>query len=106
MKKLGTGTMALIIALICFAGAISIIELKNQNDTLQSENDTLKSENEVLKSGGNAVERTELVPCYLCDSAVKIQPINEYFYIICTDCGLRTGFFNSQSELIRYWNKE
>lgn len=106
MKKLGTGAMALIIAVICLAGTISMIELRNQNDALQIENDALKSENEVLKSGENSDESIELVPCYLCGSAVKIQPVNEHFYIICTNCGLRTDFFGSRSELIRYWNKE
>lgn len=113
MKKLGTGAMALIIAVICLAGTISMIELRNQNDALQIENDALqiendvlKSENEVLKSEENSDESIELVPCYLCGSAVKIQPVNEYSYIICTNCGLKTDFFDSRSELIRYWNKE
>lgn len=113
MKKLGTGSIALIIVLICFAGTISMIELKNQNDALQVENETLKSENgilesenEVLKSGENPDESIELVPCYLCGGVVKIQPVNERFYIACTSCGLRTDFFKYKSELIRYWNRE
>lgn len=99
MKKLGTGAMALIIAFICLAGTISMIELRNQNDALQIENDALKSEI-------NSCKNVDLVPCYLCGGTVKIRPVNESFYIKCMDCGLTTNYFDSQSELIRYWNKE
>lgn len=92
MKKLGTGAMALVIAVICLAGTISMIELRNQNDALKSEI--------------NSYKNVDLVPCYLCGGTVKIRPVNDSFYIKCMDCGLTTNYFDSRSELIRYWNKE
>lgn len=69
----------------------------------------LKQENILLKKTYSEIyneEKIELVPCYLCDGTVKIQPVNDSFYIECEKCELRTDFYKSKIDLITYWNKE
>lgn len=61
----------------------------------------LKRENSNLKTDG-----IELNRCYLCGGKVEIYPVNDSFYIKCEDCDLQTDYFDSKSDLIRYWNKD
>ena len=57
-----------------------------------------------LKSNNETNIDETLYNCPFCNSNVIIQPINKDFYIKCENCGLRTTFFNSKKELIKYWN--
>ena len=56
------------------------------------------------------VEEQTLNPCPICGHEVKLNPINDSFYIECDDflgengCGLTTGYYKSKNELIEKWN--
>lgn len=56
------------------------------------------------------VEEQTLDPCPICGHEVKLNPINDSFYIECDDflggrgCGLTTGYYKSKNELIEKWN--
>ena len=56
------------------------------------------------------VEEQTLNPCPICVHEVKLNPINDSFYIKCDDflgedgCGLKTGYYKSKNELIEKWN--
>ena len=82
---------------VCIRLVIYSCKLKEENSRLKAENEMLMQESEITE---------ELQPCYICGSTVKIQPVNESFYIECENCGLETRFFKSKSELIKYWDKE
>ena len=46
----------------------------------------------------------------MCGHEVKLNPINDSFYIECDKflgkggCGLTTGYYKSKNELIEKWN--
>ena len=49
--------------------------------------------------------RDELKPCPFCGGTeLQIQHKNS-FYIICTECGIKLGFFKAPQEAIDAWNK-
>ena len=56
------------------------------------------------------VEEQTLNPCPICGHEVKLNPINDSFYIECDKflgkggCGLTTGYYKSKNELIEKWN--
>ena len=56
------------------------------------------------------VEEQTLDPCPMCGHEVKLNPINDSFYIECdyflgeSGCGLTTGYYKSKNELIEKWN--
>ena len=56
------------------------------------------------------VEEQILDPCPICGHEVKLNPINDSFYIKCDNflggdgCGLTTGYYKSKNELIEQWN--
>ena len=56
------------------------------------------------------VEEQTLNPCPICGNEVKLNPVNDSFYIKCDDllggdgCGLTTGYYKSKNELIEQWN--
>ena len=88
--------MLIIIFVLYICSVVKIKHLKHENSSLK----------ETCEEYITEIKEIELVPCYLCDGEVKIQPVNDSFYIECENCELRTDFFKSKSELIRYWNKE
>lgn len=84
-------------AALCFIfSAVKICQLENENRML----------NNILDGVDIDIQDIGLSKCYFCNRNVKIQPVNEDFYIECPKCGLRTGYFRSKSDLIKYWNKE
>ena len=104
-------TMIVITFVLLLCGAFKMHQLKHENTVLiennielEDENTILKDENTILKE--NNIEEYELTSCHLCNGNVKIKPVNESFYIECEECKLRTDFFDSKSDLIKYWNKE
>jgi hypothetical protein len=56
------------------------------------------------------VEEQSLKPCPICGEEVKLNPVNDSFYIECSNffredgCGLSTGYYDSKMELIEQWN--
>ena len=56
------------------------------------------------------IEEQTLDPCPICGYEVKLNPVNDSFYIKCDDflgedgCGLKTGYYKSKNELIEKWN--
>lgn len=56
------------------------------------------------------VEEQSLIPCPICGEEVKLNPVNNLFYIKCSNfigedgCGLQTGYYESKMELIEQWN--
>lgn len=56
------------------------------------------------------IEEQNLEPCPICGHEVKLNPINDSFYIECDNflgedgCGLTTGYYDSKNELIEQWN--
>lgn len=58
------------------------------------------------KKNYNENEHVDLIDCPMCGWDVKLYPVNESWYIQCTntDCELRTGYFNSKNHLINQWN--
>lgn len=51
-------------------------------------------------------EEYELLRCPICGSMVKLYPVNESWYIQCTNdhCDIRTGYSYNKNELIKNWN--
>lgn len=88
-------TMLIIIFGLFLCSIIKINQLKRENILLKETYSERCDE-----------EKIELVPCYLCNGVVKIQSVNDSFYIECEKCELRTDFYNSKRDLITYWNKE
>ena len=56
------------------------------------------------------IEEPSLKPCPICGHKVKLNPVNDSFYIECKvymgndGCGLKTGYYKSKNELIKQWN--
>lgn len=61
---------------------------------------------ELKQNQENINENVEVVleECPFCDGSANIQPVNDSFYIECDDCELHTDYFDSESELVNYWN--
>lgn len=82
--------MSIIILYLFLCSIYKINQLEHENSYLRE----IKMEEDI-----------ELAHCYLCNGTVKINPVNESFYIECNNCKLRTDFFDSKNELILYWNR-
>lgn len=104
MKRKVIDRILFIIAVVIVACYLLFVFVYTSH--VKTENDTLKAENEELREKTSTEVIVELEPCYLCGETVKIQPVNESFYIECESCGLETTFFKSKSELVSYWNKD
>ena len=78
-----------------------------KNDKLETQIRELESENKELITQLDQLDDTEpLASCQYCGSEVKLNPINDSWYIECANCGLHTTYFSDKHELIRYWNME
>lgn len=42
--------------------------------------------------------------CPVCNAVVKCYPVNERWYIKCTNCDLKTDYFDTVESLVFYWN--
>ncbi len=98
MKKRLLSVALAVVMVVCLVLLIVVMKTELENKALRAENAELKQSCEV--------EIEELSPCYLCGGNAKIQPVNERFYIECGGCDLRTDYFDSKFDLIRYWNKD
>lgn len=87
MKKQLLSVALAVVMLVCLMLLACIFNLKRENDN--------------LKTNG-----VELNKCYLCGGNVEIYPVNDSFYIGCCRYKLRTDYFGSKGDLIRYWNKD
>ena len=93
-KVICVGLVFLIVFLIVY-----IFGLRKQADDLQTQLDQCIE-----------VEEQTLNPCPMCGHEVKLNPINDSFYIKCDcflgegGCGLETGYYKSKKELIDQWN--
>ena len=83
---------------------VCIVGLRKRADNLQIQLEQCVEYVEV------EVEEQTLDPCPICGHEVKLNPINDSFYIECDDflgesgCGLTTGYYKSKNELIEKWN--
>lgn len=98
MKKRLLSVALAVVMVVCLVLLIVVMKTELENKALRAENTELKQSYEL--------ETEELAPCYLCGGNVKIQPVNDTFYIECEDCDLQTDYFDPKSDLIRYWNKD
>lgn len=97
-NKIWQKTCAILTFLVVFLIAC-IFGLRERTDNLQKQLDQCVGiENQNLKS------------CPICGHEVKLNPINDSFYIECEKwmgndgCGLTTGYYKSKNELIKQWN--
>ena len=49
--------------------------------------------------------KNELKPCPFCGSTELKVLHNNLYYILCTECGIKFGFFKETQEAINVWNK-
>lgn len=89
----------MVVGAICLVFCIGIASEEHRIDTLQA---TIKEQEAVIAE--LKVDETELNPCSLCGGQVKLNPVNDSFYIECLDCELETGYYKSKADLIKYWN--
>lgn len=82
---------------------ICIVGLRKRADNLQIQLEQCVEVEENLEEN--------LIPCPMCGHEVKLNPINDSFYIECDKfsgedgCGLTTGYYKSKKELIEQWNR-
>ena len=94
LKAICVGLVFLTIFLI-----VCILGLRKRSDNLQIQLEQCVE-----------VEEQTLNPCPICGHEVKLNPVNDSFYIKCDDflgedgCGLTTGYYESKNELIEKWN--
>ena len=92
-------TICVILVFITIFLVVCIVGLRKRADDLQTQLD------QCVK-----IEEQSLNPCPICGHEVKLNPINDSFYIECGDflgengCGLKTGYYKSKNELIEQWN--
>ena len=72
-----------------------------RNKIVSLEEEVIQLENEQKE---NIASEITLENCSLCEGHPILQPVNQSFYIECKDCKLRTNYFDSKYELIKYWN--
>ena len=72
-----------------------------RNKIVSLEEEVIQLENEQKE---NIASEITLENCPLCEGHPILQLVNQSFYIECKDCKLRTNYFDSKYELIKYWN--
>ena len=79
---------------------VCIFGLRERADNLQTQLDKFVE-----------IEEQNLEPCPICGHEVKLNPVNDSFYIECekwmdsNSCGLTTGYYKSKNKLIEQWNE-
>ena len=92
-------TVCVVLVFVIIFLVVCTIGLRKRADNLQIQLDQCV-----------AFEEENLIPCPICGHEVKLNPINDSFYIECDDflggrgCGLTTGYYESKNELIEKWN--
>ena len=92
-------TVCVVLVFVIIFLVVCIIGLRKRADNLQIQLDQCVE-----------LEEENLIPCPMCGHEVKLNPINDSFYIECDDflgesgCGLTTGYYKSKNELIEKWN--
>ena len=92
-------TVCVVFVFVIIFLVVCIIELRKRADNLQIQLEQCVE-----------LEEENLIPCPMCGHEVKLNPINDSFYIKCDDflgedgCGLTTGYYKSKNELIEQWN--
>ena len=92
-------TVCVVFVFIIIFLVVCIIGLRKRADNLQIQLEQCVE-----------VEEQTLDPCPMCGHEVKLNPINDSFYIECDDfmgeggCGLRTDYYKSKNKLIEKWN--
>ena len=98
--KIWQGICAILTFLVVFF-IVCIFGLRERADNLQTQLDQCVE-----------IEEQNLEPCPICGHEVKLNPVNDSFYIKCEKwmgndgCGLTTGYYKSKNELIEQWNGE
>lgn len=104
----------LIAALVCVVIVCLIRLVGKQTEIYQLEQNieqlewNIKQLEQNIEQLENTIRYEDVVldNCPLCDGNAVVKPINDSFYIKCENCDLETNFFDSKSELIKYWNRE
>ena len=73
--------------------------------TLTADYKLVKQYNELQAKYDDKTTEYDLHPCYFCGKDVKIEQVNDDFYIECDNCKLHTTYFDHKKELAEYWNK-
>lgn len=92
-------TICVVLVFITIFLVVCIVGLRKRADNLQIQLEQCAE-----------LEEENLIPCPMCGHKVKLNPINDSFYIECGNflgeggCGLKTGYYKSKNELIEQWN--
>ena len=122
MEKEKQTATKIVIPMLVVIILLLVVVHNTSTDKLESEisvaNESIESLNEELEYyksiNSEDYKGYELLSCPLCGyEDVKLNPINERFYIECpksrfnnndNGCGLTTTYFDNKNELIEYWN--
>lgn len=103
-KKVVVSVLAILASIIIGLQWMSLDKLHNQIDQLNATVAEQESEIEWLNSNRITYK---LNSCPICGGdAIMKQVYDDNFYIRCESCSLHTDYFNSRSELAKYWNRE
>lgn len=103
-KKIIFLLSAIMMAMIVLFSTMMIVfsinhkELQNKHSELQAAYNELQTKYE------NALEY-QLIPCPICGGEMEIQEYPLFFEAQCTECGLKTDYFNTKKALVEYWNR-
>ena len=96
------GIVGAICLIFCIGIASEEYRISTLQATIKEQEITIEEQEAVITE--LKVDETELNPCSLCGGQAKLNPINDSFYIECLSCELRTDYFESKVDLIKYWN--
>ena len=102
-KKVVVSVFAILASIIIGLQWMSLDKLHNQIDQL---NETVaEQEAEIEWLNSNRITY-KLNSCPICGGDAVMNQMYDKFYIRCESCRLHTDYFDSRSEVAKYWNGE